>query len=131
MELTADDARNLAQAFRTVASALGNYRFNNWDALSSDQLSQLEADEWALLNYSSELVTKAVGLTLKESQSDLKGLLEATTQATAALGPIATVNKVLSVSGAMLQLGAAIASEDPGAIATAAAGVYTVINKPA
>jgi hypothetical protein len=127
MVLTADDARNIADAFRQISVAVGQYRFSNWNALSNSQRGELEDSEWTLLNYSSDFITQAVGLTLNDAQGDLQKLLDATKQAASAVSTIASINKVISITGAVMKLGAAIASENPGMIVTATGGVYSAV----
>ncbi len=127
MPLTADDALNIAQAFRNVSVAIGQYRFANWDALSAAQRGDLEDAEWTLLNYSSDFITQAVGITLNDAQKDLQGLLDVTKQVTNAVGTVKTINKVISIVGATLKLGAAVASENPGLIVSATGSVYAAI----
>ena len=67
MPLTSADAFNLSKAFHDLSVSIGEFRFANWDTLSDDNRRTLEDEEWSLLNASSDMVTKAVGLALDES----------------------------------------------------------------
>ena len=61
--LTSDDALALSKSYRDLSVAIGDFRFRNWNTLSEADRKALEEKEWALLNASSDMVTKAVGLT--------------------------------------------------------------------
>ncbi len=81
MKLTADDAKELAQSFRDFSVSLGNFRFGNWNRLSEKKRKIIEDMELTLLNYSSDFITKAVGLMLDDAQGSLKNLQQATGKA--------------------------------------------------
>jgi hypothetical protein len=119
MKLTANQARDLAQSFRSVSVSLGDYRFANWDSLTKAQRDAIEDAEWTLLNYSSDFVTQAVGLTLDDTKASLKNIQDTTTKAKKAVETIKTIKKVIVIAGAVIKLGAAIVSENPGVIAAA------------
>ncbi|HWN90382.1 MAG TPA: hypothetical protein VNQ15_03195, partial [Verrucomicrobiae bacterium] len=70
--LTSDDALALSKSYRDLSVAIGDFRFKNWNTLSEGDRKALEEKEWALLNASSDMVTKAVGLTLDESAAAAK-----------------------------------------------------------
>jgi len=124
MKLTADDAFDLSKQFRDAAVSLGNYRFDNWDDLTNAQRQDLEDDEWSLLNASSDMITKAVGLALDESELTLSELQASTTKAKKAIKTLKTVGQVIGVATALVGLAAAIISKDPKAVANNAKLVY-------
>ena len=124
MKLSADDAFALSQAFRDVAVAIGDYRYDNWDDLTPGQRQTLEDEEWSLLNASSDLITKAVGLVLDETQTGMKELSDAAARAKKAVQTLKTVKKVINVAVAAVGLTAAILSKDPGAIGKNAKALY-------
>jgi hypothetical protein len=126
VKLTANEARELAQSFRNVSVSLGNYRFNHWDTLTKPQRDTIESMEWTLLNTSSDFITFAVGLTLDEAQASLERIQEATTKAKKAIETIESIRKVITIAGAVIKLGAAIVTKDPGMIVTAINDVLKV-----
>lgn len=128
MKLNANQARDLAQFFRSVSVALGEYRFANWDALTKDQRDTIEDAEWTLLNYSSDFITQAVGLTLDDAKGSLKNIQDATEKAKEAVETIKTIKKVIVISGAVIKLGAAIVSENPGLIASATGDLFNAVT---
>jgi len=120
MPISKDQARELAKTFRDVSNQLGDFRFRNWGNLSTAQRQRIEDAEWTLLNYSSDLITTAVGIALNDMQADLKAISDATTKARRVIATIDTIKDVLKVTAALIVLGGAIASQNPSAIASAA-----------
>jgi heterodisulfide reductase subunit A-like polyferredoxin len=117
-KLTGDDAVALAKGVHDLAVSLGDYKFTNWKKLTPAQRSKLNEQQVSLLTSSSDLVTLAVGIVLDDSQASLDEIVDATEQAKKAVKTIKTVKKVINVATAAVGLAAAIASKDPGAIAT-------------
>lgn len=115
--LTSDDALALSKSYRDLSVAIGDFRFKNWNTLSEGDRKALEEKEWALLNASSDMVTKAVGLTLDESDAAAKKVQGAAATAEKAVKTLKEVRKVITIAAAAVGLAAAIASKDPGAIA--------------
>src|SRR5262249_61764781 len=79
--LTSDDAFALSKSFRDLSVALGDFRFAHWNTLSESDRTTLEDEEWSLLNSASDMITKAVGLTLDESQAGAARAKKATAPA--------------------------------------------------
>ena len=121
--LTSDDALALSKSYRDLSVAIGDFRFRNWNTLSEGDRKALEEKEWALLNASSDMVTKAVGLTLDESEAAAKKVQGAAATAEKAVKTLKEVRKVITIATASVGLAAAIASKDPGAIAKNAKAV--------
>lgn len=115
--LTSDDALALSKSYRDLSVAIGDFRFKNWNTLSEGDRKALEEKEWALLNASSDMVTKAVGLTLDESAAAAKKVQGAAATAEKAVKTLKEVRKVITIAAAAVGLAAAITSKDPGAIA--------------
>src|SRR5258705_5397184 len=117
MSLSSADAFKLSKAFHDLSVSIGEYRFANWNTLSEENRRTLEDEEWSLLNASSDVITKAVGLTLDESDPTGQKVQGATAAAQKAVKTLKEVGKVISVAAATVGLAAAIVSKDPGAIA--------------
>lgn len=97
--------------------SLGNYRFANWTTLTPAQRQDLENEEWSLLNASSDMTTKAVGLALEESEVNVQHITRSVGKAKLAVKKLEKVSDVIQVATATVALAAAIVSKDPGAIA--------------
>jgi len=128
MPLNAEDAFELSKQFRELAINLGNYRFANWDTLTSTQRRDLEDEEWSLLNSSSDMTTKAVGLALEESAINVKNITSSVGKAKRAIKKLEKVSEVIQVATAAVGLAAAIVAKDPGAIAKNAKLVLEAAN---
>ena len=117
MALTAQEAFDLSKKFRDFAIALGNYRFANWQSLTPTQRRDIEDEEWSLINASSDMITKAVGLALEESEASVHSIKKSVSKAKKAIKKLEKVKDIIEVASAMVGLGAAIVSKDPGSIA--------------
>jgi hypothetical protein len=124
MPLTSADALALSKSFRDLSVAIGDFRFANWDALGDANRKLLENEEWSILNASSDMVTKAVGLGLDESDPAAKKVQGATASALKAVKTLKDISKVIGVATATVGLAAAVISKDPGAIAKNAKAVF-------
>ena len=124
MPLTSADALALSKSFRDLSVAIGDFRFANWDALGDANRRLLENEEWSILNASSDMVTKAVGLGLDESDPAAKKVQGATASALKAVKTLKDISKVIGVATATVGLAAAVISKDPGAIAKNAKAVF-------
>ena len=117
MPLTSADALELSKQFRELANDLSNYRFSNWQTLTPTQRRDLEDEEWSLLNAASDMITKAVGLALEESDANFQTVKSSVGKAKKAIKKLEKVGKVIKVATASVGLAAAIVAKDPGAIA--------------
>ena len=117
MPLSAEDTFELSKQFRDLSINLGNYRFANWNTLTPTQRRDIEDEEWSLLNASSDMTTKAVGLALEESEINIQNIKSSVGKAKRAIKKLEKVSEVLQVATAAVGLAAAIVAKDPGAIA--------------
>jgi hypothetical protein len=124
MPLTSADALSLSKSFRDLSVAIGDFRFAHWDALGEANRQLLEDEEWSILNASSDMVTKAVGLALDESDPAAQNVQGATASALKAVKTLKDISKVIGVATATVGLAAAVISKDPGAIAKNAKAVF-------
>ena len=125
MRLNSTQARELATGFRKLSVALGDFRFGNWSTLTPTQRRDLEDVEWSLLNSSSDMVTRAVGLALDETQVSLARLKSSTTKARTAVKRINKAKAILAIADLALGLAGAIASGNVPAIASSANDLYS------
>jgi hypothetical protein len=128
MKITALQARDLAEKFHDLATAVGDYRFDHFDDLSPSERERLKDNQFSLLNNSSHFITELVGVILDDAQADLDALQGVTAKAQKALKNIANVKKGIEIAAVVVKLGAAIASENPAAIGSAVQDVTEVIS---
>jgi ribosome maturation protein Sdo1 len=117
MSLTAQEAFELSRQFRDLANTLADRRFSSWNTLTPTQRRDIEDEEWSLINSSSEMISKAVGLALDESETSIDSIKKSVKKAKSAIKKLEKVSHIITVAAAAVGLGAAIVSKDPGAIA--------------
>ena len=119
MTLTSEQALDIARQFHDLSTAVGDYRFGHWDELTKEQRDKLKDAQIMLLNHSSHMVTEAVGLVLDDAQGGLDALTKTTAKAQKVLATIADIKQGIEIVASLVKLSAAIASENPAAIASA------------
>jgi len=129
MKINRQQALEIAETFRDLSVALGDYRFKNWSKLTPGKRTQIENIEWTLLNYSSDFITTAVRINLDNLQSDLKAIKKSTADAKKAIRSINKIKDVINVATSVAVLGGAIASQNPSAILAAANDLITTTKK--
>jgi hypothetical protein len=128
MKLTAEQALELSGYFRNISVALGDFRFKNWDSLTKDQRQKLENLEWTLLNYSSDLITVAVGVILDDAQGSLDRIQKATKRAKKTIETIQKIKKVIDIGTAFIRLGGAIVTGNTETITSAVINLFAEIG---
>ena len=129
MKVTSNQAFELSKRFRDMSVEVGNYRFKKWKGLTPTQRRDLEDAEWSLLNSSSDMTTKAVGLVLDESEMSFKSLQGSVDKAKKTIKTLKIAKKVIKVATAAVGLAAAVVSKDLGAIAKNSKAVFDVATK--
>jgi hypothetical protein len=125
-ELTAQEARRLAATFRRLSSTLGEYRFDQWDALTEEERQRIENIEWTLLNYSSDFIAEAIVITadrLEEVRPDIERSVAAINDV---IGKVDDARTLITIATKASAFGAAVATGNLGAIAEAAGGLAEV-----
>lgn len=125
-KLTTDEARKPARQYYDLAVALGEFRFDNWTAMTQPQRAELESLEWMLLTQSSDMTTRAIFLATNDLHVSMKNISRATKGMTRAVKRIADVKKVINVASKALELGAALFTGNATAIASAISAAVSV-----
>jgi len=128
MKINAGQARDLAQQFHDLATAVGDFRFDRWDELAKSERDRLKDMQFMLLNNSTHFITELVGVILDDVQGDLEALQKVTANAEKALENIADVKKAIEIAAELVKLGAAVASENPAAITSAVQETALVVG---
>src|SRR6266436_2639688 len=128
MKINAGQARDLAQQFHDLATAVGDFRFDHWDELAKSERDRLKDMQFMLLNNSTHFITELVGVILDDVQGDLEALQKVTANAKKALENIADVKKAIEIAAELVKLGAAVASENPAAITSAVQETALVVG---
>ena len=122
--ISKEEARELAREYLDLSHALGRYRFDRWADLSAAERKRIEREEWALLNLSSSLTTKAAGVVLDDLALDLESIKAATGLARQGVETIGETKDLLRLVASLVALGGAIVSQNPAAIGAAVADVW-------
>lgn len=117
MKLDKEQAIDLAKRLRASGIAVGNYYDEHFFDLSNARRVQLETLERQLLMAATDARTQAVGAILDETETSLRQLRKATSDAAKALKKLEQVRGVIKIATAVVKLSGAIVSKNPGAIA--------------
>ena len=120
MKLTADQARDLAKSYFDLAKSLGEYRFDNFDELSSAKRKKIEEFERVLLNSSTTFTTMSLNIALTDLTPVLERVGDITKKMQTSINHLQKIDKVIKVAGSAVQLAGAILSGNPEAIFKAA-----------
>jgi len=124
--ITSDQALAIATAFLEASKEVGLYRLTHFLELPEAARQQLQDQQWDLSNYASELITRAVGIILRDMQADLAAIAIATHDATRVVRTIGHIKETISAAAALVELGAAIAERNPAAIVKKAAAAISL-----
>lgn len=120
MELTADQARKLARSYFDLAQALGEYRFDQFDALTPTKRKKMEAFERTLLDSSTAFTSLAMSISLADLEPVLTRIDEVTATLKDNINQLQKVDRVLNIAGSAVQLASAILTGNPTTIFKAA-----------
>ena len=127
-KISTEDARDLARLYYDLAVSLGEFRFNNWDAMSQSQRTELESLEWTVLTQSSDMTTRAISLAATDMKSSLKEISHATKGLTRAVRRVSDVKKAITFASKALALGSAVFTGNADAIAKAITGAIGAVE---
>ena len=125
-KITVDQAITLSRNLREAARLVANYLYgDNWKTLNSQSRETLRSIEVTLQNVAADIVTRGVGINLKNSSSSssIADLSKATNNAKKALKKINSVKQAISIVTSLIGLGAAIPTGNIEAIIGAAKAV--------
>jgi hypothetical protein len=126
--LTDDQMQQLAQAFHDISVEIGQVRLDAITAgaaLTDPGVVQLQGYVFSLRNISDNLAVQSANLTLQNADQALQQISLATKAADHALDQLANIDKAVQIASAVIVLGAAITTRDPGQILNAAKSVVT------
>jgi hypothetical protein len=115
-KLNAQQANELAANFLGLAQAIGDYRFNNWKALSRSDNQRLGNMQWSILNSGEDMLALSTNLVMTDVQGSLKQISSITVQIRNSLQKMANVQKAINIAASLVTLASAIISKSPGGI---------------
>lgn len=114
--LTSQQANKLANDFLALAQAIGEYRYQNYTNLSSEENQQLKNYHWSILNCSDDLFTLSAQLILEDVNSSLNAISAITIKIKENYQNLENIQKAINVATSIVTLGAAIISKNPQAV---------------
>lgn len=114
--LNAEQFKRLADNFTHVANALGDYRYNNMDALTEEEHLKIKEVHKLQLAQATELYTKSAILVLEDAQEALDKIETITTQAQELYNKLVNVQTILNRASTIVNLASAILALDVKAV---------------
>lgn len=123
-QISAQGVFELSQAFHDLSVALGNFRYANWNELTPEQRTDLEAKQWTLFNTSSDLNAKSVVLKVELIEAQLQVLMSCTAGMKASAEKISDIKHAIGIAAKAVAFGGTIylaaSTGDIGAMLAAA-----------
>lgn len=104
MGLTNDQAIDLSQKFRNIADSLKNFKFKNWQFLSTEQRESINNTQLKLYDYSQEIITQAVKILVNEAYNSLEDLKRVIAKANHAIENLNEITHVLKIASTIVGL---------------------------
>ena len=114
--LTAEQVKQLADSFMLMANALGDYRYNNIDAITEEENLKIKEIHNQQLANTTELYTKSAVLVLENIQDSLDKINTLTTETEALYKKLTNVQTILDRASSILNLGSAVLALDVKAV---------------
>jgi hypothetical protein len=115
-KLTSEEANQLSNNFLGLAQAVGDYRFKNWNSLSTNDNQKLASFQWSLLNHGEDILAFSTQLVFEEVSESLQTIQSLTEKIQHTIIKLENIQKVINLATSAVTLGAAIISKDPKAI---------------
>lgn len=126
-KLTSQEARELANNFLSIAQSVGDFRYKNYDNLSSAQNKKMTDLHWSILNYADDLYTLSAVIIMDDVKNSLKAVETVTKKMQATYKKLEDIQKAIDIAAKVVVLGASILSENPAAIASSIQALVTTI----
>jgi hypothetical protein len=114
--LTPQQANDLANHFKTMGAAVGDYKRQNFDRLSKQQIQGISELHGTILNYANEMYTLSAILVIDDVEASLASISEVTNRMNSTYQTLKDIQKVINIAGAVVNLGKAIVDRNPHSI---------------
>jgi len=122
--LTSNQAKQLSENFRFMASAIQEFRRTNWDLLTPDERLKLKETRDELLSKCEDILASSTTLIMDEVSDSLGKIKEVTADIKGTISRLQNIQKGLNVAAALLALGIAITARDPQNISKSIKSVF-------
>jgi sulfite reductase beta subunit-like hemoprotein len=130
-KLTLADTRALRDMTVKAVDAIDDFQDRNWDngSLTREEYMALDALERDLNRNAGELTTRAVGLSIDNMEDPATHLKQVTERAIDTVATLKTIEKVIEVAAALLDVVAGVVSKDPKAAIKATKTLVDTLDK--
>lgn len=115
-QITAKQAKDLASDFLGLAQAIGDFRYNHWDDLSTEENQQLAKMQWSILNYGEDILAISSTLVFNDVSNTLTKIDSITNEIRQSVDKLENIQKAINIGSIIVALGGAIISRRPQAI---------------
>jgi septal ring factor EnvC (AmiA/AmiB activator) len=127
-ELTEDQVRTLADGFFAASQAVGEFRLAHFTENTMEEQAQLRTLQNALRQQSIELTADAIRETLERLKPTLEHIGAVTKQVNEAVAKLKEVRQVITIATSFVNLGGAIVTGNPAAIAAALGSTVSAVE---
>ena len=127
MPFTANDARDIADAFHSAYEAIDRYLDDNWQTISRSDYDTLNEAGKALLRRSASMRTEAVGLSIDQMADASAELKQVIGDAKESLARLETIGTAIRVATGLADLAKGILDRNPGKIFNASREIVRTI----
>jgi hypothetical protein len=124
-KLNSEQVKRLADDFLQMANALGDYRYTNFDELSSEENLKLKELHSQTLSRTTELYTKAAILVMEDVVASLNKIETITIETQQLYKKLTNVQNVLNRATSILTLATSIISLDVKGISSSLGGLLS------
>ncbi len=121
--LTAQQAKVLADDFLSLARSIEEYGDVHYHILSSEEAEKLKELHRKALDYTNKLYTLSATLVMDEVEGTLATIGNITTKIKSDYKHVQQVQKAINIAASIINLGASIAAKDPQGIAKSVEGL--------
>ncbi len=130
MNLTKDQAIELAKHYSGMAMSVAKYRYEHWNELSPTRRQELSDQHWSLANDSDDFIKLSSSLIMDDAQRDLNKIKSLTAQIIETIDNLKAVQKLIDIIAAVLELGGSIIAKDPSSIIKKIKSLESVLTSP-
>lgn len=123
--LTSEQAKRLADDFLKMANALGNYRYENFETLTTQENSRLKELHSETLSHTTELYTQAAVLVMDDVEDSIEKIESITADTNLLYKKLIKVQIVIDRATEVLTLASSIISLDVMGISSSIKGLVS------
>ncbi|GAA0878242.1 hypothetical protein GCM10009119_12100 [Algoriphagus jejuensis] len=128
--LTSEQANKLSDDFFYLATAIVDFRYENWDRLTLEENLELSELQGSILRCGEDILAFSTTLVMDEVAESLAKISSITVEIKDTIRTLTSVQKALDTAAGILILGVAIMQRDPGAIGNSIKDLFATWKGP-